>query len=81
MRISRETRQLIRKAIKEDLGRGDVTTDTLIPRGQMATVAITAKQKGILAGARVVREVFQSVDPGLQVKRSKQDERISFRPL
>jgi len=72
-RISRKTHLLFRQALREDLGRGDVTTDTLIPRGQMATAAITAKQKGILAGALVVREVFQSVDPRLQLKRSRRD--------
>lgn len=76
--ISNRTRKLIRQAVREDIGTGDVTTDTLIPRRISGAAYIEARQNGILCGASVVREVFHSVDPALNV-RSKYRDGSSFK--
>lgn len=55
-------------ALAEDLGKGDVTTEALIPGLQQGTGFIVAKQEGILAGAGVAKQVFQRVDPELEVE-------------
>ncbi len=55
-------------ALAEDLGKGDVTTEALIPGLQQGTGFIVAKQEGILAGAGVAKQVFQRVDTELEVE-------------
>jgi nicotinate-nucleotide pyrophosphorylase (carboxylating) len=60
--------EIIDRALAEDLGKGDVTTGALIPGGQQGTGFIVAKQEGILAGTEVAKQVFQRVDPKLEVE-------------
>jgi len=63
-----QIRSLLRMALKEDLGRGDVTTQTLIPRNQRSKALVIAKEPGIFAGGLVAREVFRLRDSSIQVK-------------
>jgi nicotinate-nucleotide pyrophosphorylase (carboxylating) len=58
--------KLVDAALAEDLGWGDVTTDSLIPDGLMGRASITAKAGGVLAGIEVVRAVFYKVDHSLK---------------
>jgi len=60
--------EIIDCALAEDLGKGDVTTEALIPGLQQGTGFIVAKQEGILAGAGVAKQVFQRVDAELEVE-------------
>jgi nicotinate-nucleotide pyrophosphorylase (carboxylating) len=59
---------IIADALAEDLGKGDVTTQALIPGDQQGTGFIVAKQEGILAGIGAAKQVFHRVDPELQVE-------------
>ena len=56
----------VKRALEEDLGQGDVTTDTLIQSDLKAEGSILARENGILAGIAVAQAVFQQVDPSLQ---------------
>lgn len=49
---------LIRAALEEDLGRGDVTTRLTVPPGLRATGTVLAKQDGVLAGLPLIARVF-----------------------
>lgn len=49
-------------ALEEDLGSGDVTTDTVVPPEQAAYASLWAKERLTLAGLPVLREVFRQVD-------------------
>ena len=78
IKLSSRTKILVRKALEEDLGTGDITTDCLVPRNLRAEASITAKSGGLLCGGEVVREVFHSVDSSLAVKQNVPDgKRIS----
>jgi nicotinate-nucleotide pyrophosphorylase (carboxylating) len=59
---------IIDRALTEDLGKGDVTTDALISSDQQGIGFIVAKQEGILAGTGVTKQVFHRVDPELKVE-------------
>ena len=59
--------QLIDRALAEDLGQGDVTTEALISETQQGKALIRAKAEGIAAGTEVAKEVFLKVDPELKV--------------
>ena len=60
--------EIIDDALAEDLGKGDVTTEVLIPGDLQGTGFITVKEEGILAGAGVAKQVFHRVDPELKVE-------------
>jgi len=60
--------EIIDRALAEDLGKGDVTTEALIPGDQQGTGFIVAKEEGILAGTGAAKQVFHRVDPELKVE-------------
>jgi nicotinate-nucleotide pyrophosphorylase (carboxylating) len=60
--------EIIDRALAEDLGQGDVTTEALIPGNQQGTGFIVAKEEGILAGTEAATQVFHRVDPELKVE-------------
>jgi nicotinate-nucleotide pyrophosphorylase (carboxylating) len=57
--------KLIRLALEEDIGTGDVTTDALIERDRVAKALILAKEPLVLAGLQVAQEVFTTLDPAM----------------
>jgi nicotinate-nucleotide pyrophosphorylase (carboxylating) len=58
-----QVRSLVRAALDEDLGRGDLTTDVIVPESARARGELVAKQELIVAGMDVARAVFQALDP------------------
>ncbi len=60
--------EVIDCALAEDLGKGDVTTEALIPGDRQGTGFIVAKKEGILAGIKVAKQVFHRVGPELKVE-------------
>lgn len=61
--------QSIRRALAEDIGSGDVTTDTIVPADASLRGRIIAKQTGVVAGLTIAEAVFHELD-----------ERIAFTP-
>lgn len=61
--LSRVARKLVELALEEDLGLGDVSTDTLISENHQSRARIVARQPLTLAGINLVDEVFRQVDP------------------
>jgi nicotinate-nucleotide pyrophosphorylase (carboxylating) len=54
--------ETIRRALAEDIGSGDVTTESIIPARTRMRGQIIAKQVGIIAGLDIAKAVFQTVD-------------------
>jgi nicotinate-nucleotide pyrophosphorylase (carboxylating) len=54
--------RIVEEAILEDLGMGDITTDSIISPTLRGVGEIVAKEGGILAGSAVAALVFQLVD-------------------
>ena len=68
LRLSnREIDSIIDLALAEDIGHGDITSETLIPPGLWGRAYILAKAEGVLAGGIVAKRVFLKVDPSLRV--------------
>jgi nicotinate-nucleotide pyrophosphorylase (carboxylating) len=57
--------KLIGRALAEDLGNGDITSEAMITAESMSDAVIMAKQHLVLAGIDVAREVFRFIDPGI----------------
>ena len=60
--------KIVKIALKEDLGFGDITSDLIISEKQKGKGFIIAKEKGIIAGLEVAKSVFEEVDAGLMFK-------------
>lgn len=60
--------KIVKAALKEDLGTGDITSNLTIPQDQKGAGIIIAKQKGVIAGLDVARIVFKQYDPNLTFK-------------
>jgi nicotinate-nucleotide pyrophosphorylase (carboxylating) len=58
----------LRMALKEDIGSGDVTTDSLIDSEQNSHCRLVAKEAGVLAGLPVFARVFRLLDAGVTVE-------------
>jgi nicotinate-nucleotide pyrophosphorylase (carboxylating) len=54
--------EIIERALQEDIGQGDVTTDSIVPQGINLKGKFIVKAEGILAGMEVVRLCFQQLD-------------------
>ncbi len=50
---------LLRQALAEDVGPGDVTSSLLVPPGARALARIVAKAPGVVAGVAVARRLFE----------------------
>ncbi len=59
---------LIRAAIAEDVGPGDVTSRYFIPEHSRARAEIVAREPGIVSGAEIATAVFHAIDPALEVE-------------
>ena len=64
-----EIRELIARALAEDIGPGDVTTLALVDETSTASARIVARHALVVAGAGIAAEVFRMADPALQVER------------
>ena len=62
-----EVRELIARALAEDVGPGDATTLALVDADAAASARIVARHELVLAGVRVAGEVFRLADPALKV--------------
>jgi nicotinate-nucleotide pyrophosphorylase (carboxylating) len=60
---------LVKLALAEDVGRGDLTSRAIIAKKQKATAVITAKAGGVIAGLAIAADVFRHAD-----------QRLNFRP-
>ncbi|OGN98799.1 MAG: nicotinate-nucleotide diphosphorylase (carboxylating) [Chloroflexi bacterium RBG_13_51_52] len=58
---------IIEAALEEDSGRGDVTSEALIPVDLTGKATLLVKEKGVLAGIEIAKRVFTHIDPMLQV--------------
>ena len=61
-----EIDSIITRALAEDLGHGDITSEILIPSGLEGKATILIKENGIVAGVEIAGKVFLRIDPSLQ---------------
>ncbi len=73
MELPAEVHELIRMALAEDVGPGDVTAAYFIPETARLEAVILARESGVLAGGAVAQAVFRAVDPGIATGLVKPD--------
>jgi nicotinate-nucleotide pyrophosphorylase (carboxylating) len=66
-------RDLVRRALDEDVGSGDVTTLATVPADQRARGVFLVKAPAVLAGLDVAIETFRQLEPGIQARFATRD--------
>jgi len=64
---------VIKTALKEDIGAGDVTTRFFVPLGTRFYGEMKAKDSGVVCGLAVAKRVFDLAAPGSKVKATVKD--------
>ena len=62
------TEQLIKMALTEDLGTGDITTMSTVPSNSISTATVTFKEAGVVAGLDIFALVFRTLDASLKIE-------------
>ncbi|OGO42092.1 MAG: nicotinate-nucleotide diphosphorylase (carboxylating) [Chloroflexi bacterium RBG_16_58_14] len=60
--VSPETLEAIRRALDEDIGSGDATTNSIVPPEALMCGQIVSKESGVVAGLDVAEAVFHFVN-------------------
>ena len=63
-----EVDKILVNALREDIGTGDVTTDSICPPEEVSKAEIRIKEKGVVAGALIAERVFRKLSPEAEIK-------------
>jgi nicotinate-nucleotide pyrophosphorylase (carboxylating) len=66
-------RAIVRRALAEDLGWGDVTTEATVPPDMRARGSVLVKSPCVVAGLDIAAEAFRQLDPAVHVKHFARD--------
>jgi nicotinate-nucleotide pyrophosphorylase (carboxylating) len=66
-------REIVRLALAEDVGSGDITTEATVTPSQNARGVFVMKADGVLAGLDVAFEAFRQLDPAVRTAARKRD--------
>ena len=58
----KEVDRIISFALKEDIGSGDITTNSIIAKDKKSTAYFLAKKDGVVAGLTIAKSVFTKLD-------------------
>jgi nicotinate-nucleotide pyrophosphorylase (carboxylating) len=65
MMMHKDIEEMIRRALAEDIGTGDVTTQYVVPAGAMIKGTFIVKEAGVVCGLDIVRKVFAIMDQSI----------------
>ncbi|HJO18332.1 MAG: carboxylating nicotinate-nucleotide diphosphorylase [Vicinamibacterales bacterium] len=66
-------RKLVQRALKEDLGAGDITSEAIVETTSWAKGGILSRSTCVLAGLEIVTEVFRQVDSRVKLTCQRSD--------
>lgn len=61
-------KRLIKEALREDIGCGDITTQMLIPKDKKIKAVLLLKEKAVVAGIDIAKKVFKTMDAAVTFK-------------
>jgi len=71
--IDEQIKAIVQRALAEDVGPGDVTSQWILSPEMRVRGCFLAKAQGVLAGLEVVRQVFRQVDERITFQSHKKD--------
>ncbi len=67
-----EADRIIKNALEEDIGSGDITTSSTVDEGTYIEGSFIAKEKGVVCGIQILKRVFELIDESIEI-----DEHVS----
>jgi nicotinate-nucleotide pyrophosphorylase (carboxylating) len=67
--------RLVRHALDEDIGRGDITTLATVPANARGTATLVARERGVIAGLDGARTVFRTLSKSVRFTAKVRDGR------
>ncbi len=71
-------KEIIKRALREDIQKGDITTNLIIPPKLKTKAFIFTKEKGIVCGVKIAKVVFKSLDSKIIVVEKVKDGDFIF---
>ncbi len=71
-----KVRTIVKNALEEDLGTGDITTENVIEQGETSKAEIFFKEEGVLAGLPVAKSVFKELDETIEFSILKEESEM-----
>ena len=68
-----EYQDLVRRALQEDVGRGDVTTHAIVGADDRGRGLLIMKSSGVIAGLDIAAESFRQLDPNIIMTMHRRD--------
>lgn len=68
-----ELSRVIERALSEDLGRGDITTDACVPSDLIGRCAFRAREPLVVTSGVIISEVYRQIDPTVEVRELVRD--------
>lgn len=68
-----ELKKLIEHCLNEDIGTGDLTTNSIIPPDAISNAYIVAGENGVVAGLPLAEMVFHRLDPSVEFRAKARD--------
>jgi nicotinate-nucleotide pyrophosphorylase (carboxylating) len=65
--------EIVRRALSEDVGTGDVTTLATVPADAVATASMVAREPLVVCGLPIAEAVFKEVSPKIEIERRAED--------
>jgi nicotinate-nucleotide pyrophosphorylase (carboxylating) len=65
--------EIVRRALSEDVGTGDVTTLATVPKGAMAGALMVAREPLVVCGLPLAEAVFKVVSAKIEIERQAED--------
>lgn len=63
-----ELRKILEGFLKEDIGSGDITTNSIVPADTVSHGYIISRERGVVAGLPLAEMVFRMLDPGIEFR-------------
>ncbi|MCL6634840.1 MAG: carboxylating nicotinate-nucleotide diphosphorylase [Peptococcaceae bacterium] len=68
-----ELQRLIEHCLYEDIGTGDLTTNSIVPPDAVSTGYVIAREEGVVAGLPLAEMVFRRLDPSVEFRAKVRD--------
>jgi len=74
--------EAVERALAEDIGRGDITTDALIDADDRCMGALVAREAGVVAGLDLAAAAFRALDPDMRFEPAVADgDKVAARAI
>ncbi len=57
--------KIIDEALKEDIGKGDITTNSIVSKNEKLKAVLLVKEDGVIAGLDIAKEVLENLDKNI----------------